>query len=45
MEAFIPFVVTLVIGVAVGAMGYRYWLKRDPVALELWAQKLKELGK
>lgn len=36
--------VPLVAGAVVGAMGYRYWLKRDPAALEAWAKRLKELG-
>lgn len=31
-------------GAAAGAWGYRYWLKRDPAALERWAQELKRRG-
>lgn len=42
---FIAFVVTLAVGVGAGAYGYRYWLKRDPEALESLAKKLKEAGK
>ena len=38
-------VAVLVVGVGLGAYGYRYWLKRDPEALESWAKKLKEVGK
>lgn len=34
----------LLIGVAVGAWGYRYWLKRDPERLEAWAKRLKALA-
>ena len=41
----IPFVIAFVAGLAVGAAGYRYMLKRDPAKLEAWAQKLKEAGK
>ncbi len=31
-------------GVAVGAWGYRYWLKRDPERLEAWAKRLKSFA-
>jgi hypothetical protein len=33
-----------VAGLAFGAMGYRYLLKRDPAKLEEMAKKAKELG-
>jgi len=33
-----------VAGAAVGAWGYRYWLKRDPERLEAWAKRLKALA-
>jgi hypothetical protein len=35
----------LVVGAVAGAMGYRYHLKRNPLALEALAVKAKELGK
>lgn len=31
----------LVVGIGLGAMGYRYLLKRDPEKLEEWAQQIK----
>lgn len=31
--------------IGLGAGGYRFFLKRDPVALEAWAQELKAAGK
>ena len=31
------------IGVAFGAAGYRYMLKRDPEALEHWAAEIRRL--
>lgn len=31
----------LVVGVGAGFWGYRYALKKDPDALENWAQRLK----
>lgn len=31
----------LLAGLAIGAAGYRYFLKRDPDALEAWAKKIK----
>jgi hypothetical protein len=30
---------------ALGAAGYRYMLKKDPVTLEKWAAEAKEAGK
>lgn len=30
-----------VLGVAVGAWGYRYMLKRDPAKLEEWADQIR----
>lgn len=29
---------------AAGMATYRYWLKKDPEALEEWAKKVKEAG-
>ncbi len=33
----------LIVGPAIGAWGYRYYLKKNPEQLEAWAQKLKRL--
>lgn len=33
--------ISFVLGAGVGCMVYRYMLKRDPVALEQWAQEVK----
>lgn len=32
----------LVVGIGLGAMGYRYMLKRDPEKLEEWAKLIRE---
>lgn len=40
----IPIVIALLVGAAGGAAGYRYWLKRDPEALEALAAKIKAAG-
>ena len=34
-------VVTFLVGAALGASGYRYFLKRDPVRLEQWADEVR----
>jgi hypothetical protein len=34
-----------IVAAALGAAGYRYYLKRDPAKLEAWAQALKVAGK
>jgi hypothetical protein len=47
MTAFLPSITSLLFmagGLIVGAMGYRYYLKRDPAKLEALAQKLKQIG-
>lgn len=33
--------VFFILGVAIGLMGYRYWFKRNPEALEALAAKIK----
>jgi hypothetical protein len=38
----IPIAIAFVGGLAAGAAGYRYMLKRDPAKLEAWAKKIKE---
>jgi hypothetical protein len=30
------------VGICIGAAGYRYMLKRDPERLETWAAEIKE---
>lgn len=40
----ISVVIGLVVGVAIGAWGYRYTLKRDPGAIERLAAQARELG-
>lgn len=41
----IGFAIGLAAGIVAGAMGYRYHLKRNPLALEALAAKAKELGR
>ena len=36
------YVLVFVVGVSLGAAGYRYYLKRDPEKLEAWAKLIKE---
>lgn len=40
----ISFLIGLVVGVALGAWGYRYMLKRDPDAIERLAAQARQLG-
>lgn len=40
----IEVIIALVVGVALGAWGYRYMLKRDPDAIERLAAQARELG-
>ncbi len=40
----IPCVVVLLVGVAIGAMGYRRLLKRSPEAVERLAAQARRLG-
>lgn len=40
----IDILIPLAIGIALGAAGYRYMLKRDPATLERWAAEAKKLG-
>jgi len=47
MTAFLPSIANLLFlagGLIVGAMGYRYYLKRSPERLEALAKKLKQIG-
>lgn len=47
MTAFLPSIANMLFlagGLIVGAMGYRYMLKRDPEKLEAWAQAAKRAG-
>jgi hypothetical protein len=44
METIIIAALSFVAGGALGAAGYRYYLKRDPAKLEAWAQALKAAG-
>ena len=37
--------VSLIVGTGLGAAGYRYMLKKDPVTLEKWAAEAKAAGK
>lgn len=41
----IGFALGLVVGAVAAVMGYRYHLKRNPLAIEALAAKAKELGK
>ena len=34
-------VIAFLVGAALGASGYRYFLKRDPVRLEQWADEVR----
>jgi hypothetical protein len=45
MDTMIMMMLSGLAGVAVGAMGYRYLLKRDPETLERWAQEFKAQGR
>jgi hypothetical protein len=36
-------VLAFLAGVAIGVVGYRYMLKRDPEALEHWASEIRRL--
>jgi hypothetical protein len=38
-------VLCVAVGLAGGAAGYRYWLKKDPARLEALAQQIKALRK
>ncbi|MCZ2099115.1 MAG: YhcB family protein [Anaerolineae bacterium] len=40
----IEVIIALVVGVALGAWGYRYMLKRDPDAIERLAAQARQLG-
>ena len=40
----IEIALALVVGVAIGAWGYRYMLKRDPDAIERLAAQARQLG-
>lgn len=40
----IEVIIALVVGVALGARGYRYMLKRDPDAIERLAAQARQLG-
>lgn len=40
---FIPVIVSGIVGIALGAMGYRYLLKRNPAKIEEWARAIAEL--
>lgn len=37
----VPYAACFVVGGGVGAMFYRYMLKRDPAKLEQWAAQIK----
>ena len=47
MTAFLPSITNILFmagGLIIGAMGYRYFLKRSPERLEALAQKFKQIG-
>jgi uncharacterized protein HemX len=37
--------IALVVGIGLGASGYRYMLKRNPAKLEQWAAEAKKIGR
>lgn len=39
----IPLIIAGVVGIALGAMGYRYLLKRNPEKIEQWAAEIAAL--
>ena len=42
--AILPLVIGLILGMGLGAAGYRHMLKRDPETLEMWAKEIKAKG-
>lgn len=41
MDIFLTAIVAFVVGIGLGASGYRYYLKRDPLKVEQWADDIR----
>lgn len=44
MNELIPLAIAVLVGICLGAAGYRYLLKRNPAKLEAWAAAAKAAG-